>query len=90
MPTPSLSGRRNSRGRMRRGNETGKEEARMERGNGKEEAKLVVAKEGLPKEAVSFVEKLTGLPSASRTASTRASLMLVHPQAKGVCLCYAQ
>ena len=46
---------------MRRGKETGKEEAMMERVKGKEEANPVVAKEDLPKEAASSVVALIGL-----------------------------
>ena len=58
---------------MKSGRGTGKAKVEMVRVKGKEEAKPVVAKVALPREAVSFVEALIGPPNAFRTVSTKTS-----------------
>ena len=82
MPMRLLSDRPSGAGRMIRGKETGKEKVEMVRARGKEEAKPVVAKAVLPKEAVSFAEVPIGHPSAYRTVSIKTNQMPLHPQAR--------
>ena len=79
MPMRLLSDRPSGAGRMIRGKEKGKAKAEMGKAKGKEEAKPVVAREVLPKVAVSSVEALIGPPSASRTALIRTNPTPLHP-----------
>ena len=85
-----LSDRPNGEGRVIKGKETGKAKAEMGKARGKEEAKPVVAKEALPKEAVSFVEVPIGHLSACRTASTKPNPIPCHPWARADWPSYAQ
>ncbi len=54
----------------------------MEKARGKEEAKPEAAKEVLLREAVLFVEALTGPPNAFRTASTKTKPLALHMRVK--------